>query len=121
MLDRADRRVDGEVAELGVDHRACALGFGVRAGVHEDFVVVGRDRESPFRKLLRELGGLVAQLEAEALEEAGGVLLLELDADAPVVGHQAGILPYSTSVDPTTRSETPVWSRCFVIPPRKNG
>ena len=27
----------------------------------------------------------------------------------------------SASGRPSTRSETPVWSRCFVIPPRKNG
>jgi hypothetical protein len=122
VLDGAGEGGGSEVAQLGLDHRARSLRFVGRARVDEHLVVVVGDDEPPLLELARQLGGFVAELQPEALEEAGRLLVLDRDADAPVVpGHYAGILPYSASVDPTTRSETPVWSRCFVMPPRKNG
>ena len=101
--------------------RALSASAGER-GVDEELVAVARHDEPPLLELLGELARLVAQLEAEPVEQPAGVLVVDLDLDPVVVPrHYAGILPYSARFEPTTRSEIPVWSRCFVIPPRKNG
>src|SRR5262249_37183347 len=95
-------------------------GRSVGVGVDEDRVAGGGDGGAPLLELARELARLDAELEAEAVEEAF-VTVGDGDVDPPVVAHQAGILPYSARVEPVIRSEIPVWSRCFVMPPRKNG
>jgi hypothetical protein len=79
------------------DERARALRLCVRVRVDEDVVAVARDREAP--------GSLDA---AQPLEERAGIIGLQVDAKVV----DAGILPKSTM---------PCCSRCFVIPPRKNG
>ena len=61
------------------------LGLGGRGRVDEEVVAVARHGEPPRLELAREIGGLAAQPEAEALEEPAGVLVLDLDADAVVV------------------------------------
>jgi hypothetical protein len=110
-LDRAGDSRDVVVAELRLDDRASALRlFPVRC-VDEDLVSVLGDGEPPRLQLACELGGLACEAEAEPVQEAAPALLVDVDPDAVVVGY-AGILP---------NSAMPSCSRCFVMPPRKNG
>ncbi len=80
------------------DQVAGPLRVAGRGGVDEDLVAVARDDEPP--RALRRV---------QADEQRVGIGRGEMDA--VVVGY-AGILPYSAM---------PVCSRCFVMPPRKNG
>ena len=79
------------------DDAACTLGVGVRVCIDEDVVAVARDGEAP-----GPLGG------AQLLEQRPRIRWRQMDAEVVY----AGILP---------KSAMPVCSRCFVIPPRKNG
>src|SRR5947208_13976040 len=111
------------VLQLLLDDAAGLFGLQSGGGVDEHRVSVLGNGEP----LIAQLGGQlirVALREPEPLEQAAGsVLVGQLDPDAPVVGgHQAGVgALMSLNVWPNIRSLTPVWSRCFVIPPRKNG
>ena len=86
VLDAARPRVDAVLAELGLDHRVRALGFGTGRGVDEDGVGVVGDREPVRLQFFRELARFRAEVAREAVEQAGRVFLfLDLDPDAPVV------------------------------------
>jgi hypothetical protein len=112
MLDRTRHRGDVVVAELGLDDRSRLLGLVSGRRIDEDVLVVLGDDETAGLEVARELGGLAAQTaEMEAVEKAAGALLLDVDPDAEVVGY-TGILPKSAICR---------CSRCFVMPPRKNG
>src|SRR5207248_3112902 len=86
-----------------------------------------RDDELPTLERPGQLVRLRVDLEAEPGEEPVGALgLVELDPDSPVVARHRGkrtpaAAPTSASGRPKSRSDTPVGSRRFVIPPRKNG
>src|SRR5262249_24102235 len=89
VLDRPDPRLGGLFAQLRLDERARSLGLGPRACVDEDRLVVARDGEAPTFELLGKLAGLRAEVEPETLEQALGMLFLDIDPDAPVVSHEA--------------------------------
>src|SRR5262249_21395455 len=73
-------------------------------------------------ELLRELPRLRAEVEAEPLEEAAGVLFLELDPDTPVVPRHDGVrLPaFAPSKSHNRRSCVSHASR-FARYPQKRG
>jgi hypothetical protein len=79
------------------DDAACALRVRVGVRVDEDVVAVTRDGEAA-----GPLGG------PQLFEQRAGIGRRQMDAEVV----DAGILP---------KSAMPVCSRCFVIPPRKNG
>ena len=82
-------RRDARLFELRFDNRARLLGIGSRGCVDEDRVSVVRHGQAVERQLLRQLLRARADVDAQPLEEATGLLLVELDADAPVVaGHR---------------------------------
>ena len=112
VLDRARHRGDVVVAELGLDDRTRLLRLLAGRRIDEDVVVVLGDDEAAGLEVACELGGLAGQApEMEAVEKAAGALLLDVDPDAEVVAY-TGILPKSAICR---------CSRCFVMPPRKNG
>src|SRR6266511_3230249 len=76
-----------------------------------------------FAQLVGELLGVVPR-QAQPVEQAARALLVgQLDPDSPVVlCHYAGAASLiSAKVCPKRRSDMPIWSRCLVMPPRKNG
>ncbi len=109
VLDRPDLGLEPVLAELCLDDRSGLLGLGRRLRVHEECVALAGDHQPRALELLGKLARLAAETAPEALEQAiGEVFALELDADPPIVGHQATPTPTSARGRPTTRSETPV-------------
>src|SRR5207302_5236144 len=87
VLDAGRMCGAAEAAQLGLDHAVGALGLRLRRGVDEDLVAVPRDCEPALLQLARELARLLVEIGAEPVEQAAGMRLLDLDADAPVVCH----------------------------------
>src|SRR5438874_450753 len=122
-LGHEPRRREARLLQLRLDQAARLLRLHPARRVDEHRVAVARDGEPMLAQLVRELFRVVPR-QAEPVEQAAGALLVgQLDANAPVVlRHQAGAPALiSANVCPKRRSDMPIWSRCFVIPPRKNG
>ena len=94
VLDPARPRLDPVLAQRRADHGIGLLGLVARGRVDEDRVAVAGDGEAPFLQLARQLAGLAAELGARSRQQARGVArLVDLDPDAPVVGHVRSSLP----------------------------
>src|SRR6476620_9278894 len=109
MLDPADAGLGAVLPELRFDDVVGALGLGSRPCVDEQRLAVTGNDESPALEFVGEAARLRPEIEPESVEQAFGVLFLELDSDPPVVVHE------------TILAEKPACSRCLVIPPSQNG
>src|SRR5438477_1338108 len=99
VLDPARARRAAEGSDLRLDHGQGALGLGPRRRVDEARGSVAGDCETLPLELPRELASLVVELDTEPLEQRV-VHVFDVDADAPVVGHYAAILPDRVTAPP---------------------
>src|SRR5690348_9739969 len=106
VLDAEDERLDVRFFELGFDDLERLPRLQPRRRVDEDRVTVARNREPSLLQLLRELPCLRPEVEADSLEEALGALVLELDADPPVVARHCRLqATHATRDRPAEKSQ----------------